>query len=82
MAMVAAASIESKGQALGTSASTRLPIDRDNTHSQLIRRPLFCSSSQDRRGLKYSAMAQVGMSSPVVSFKTCEAHFFISPRRW
>ena len=37
-------------------------------HSQPIRRPLFCSSSQAVSGLKYSIIARVEISSPVASF--------------
>ena len=39
-------------------------------HSQPIWRPLFCSSSQLCKGLKYSDIARVEISSPVASFKT------------
>ena len=39
-------------------------------YSQLIWRPLFCSSSQLISGWKYSIIARVEMSSPVASFST------------
>src|SRR6476469_1920964 len=41
------------------------------SHSQPIWRPLFCCSSQLIKGLKYSIIARVEMSSPVASFNTC-----------
>src|SRR5436853_6073642 len=41
---------------------------------------MFCSSSHDCGGLEYSVVARVEMSSPVASFKTCEAHFLFRRR--
>src|SRR5258708_26177134 len=43
---------------------------RFRIYSQPIGRPLFCSSSHFRSGLKYSTIARVESSSPVASLST------------